>query len=103
MADLTVKGAIKLINPIKVISDKFQIRELVITTGDKYPQDIMFQTLNDRMDIIKQYGVGQEVEVSFNLRGRQVGDKFYNSLDAWKVVGEQVQDAFTILSEDDPF
>ena len=103
MADLTVKGAIKLINTIKVISDKFQIREFVITTGDKYPQDIMFQTLNDRMDIIKPYGVGQEVEVSFNLRGRQVGDKFYNSLDAWKVVGEQVQDAFTILSEDDPF
>jgi hypothetical protein len=55
------------------------------------------------MDIIKPYGVGQEVEVSFNLRGRQVGDKFYNSLDAWKVVGEQVQDAFTILAEDDPF
>jgi single-strand DNA-binding protein len=103
MADLTVKGAIKLINPIKVISDKFQVREFVITTGDKYPQDIMFQTLNDRMDIIKPYGVGQEVEVSFNLRGRQVGDKFYNSLDAWKVVGEQVQDAFTILAEDDPF
>lgn len=103
MADLTVKGAIKLINPIKVINDKFSVREFVITTADKYPQDIMFQTLNDRMDIIKPYGVGQEVEVSFNLRGRQVGDKFYNSLDAWKVVGEQVQDAFTRLSEDDPF
>lgn len=103
MADLTVKGVIKLINPIKVISDKFQVREFVITTQDKYPQDIMFQTLNDRMDIIKPYGQGQEVEVSFNLRGRQVGEKFYNSLDAWKVVGEQVQDAFTILAEDDPF
>jgi hypothetical protein len=104
MADLTVKGVIKLINPIKVISDKFQIREFVITTGDKFLQDIMFQTLNDRMDIIKPYGVGQEVEVSFNLRGRQVGDKFYNSLDAWRVQGEaKVQDAFTTLIEDDPF
>lgn len=103
MADLTVKGVIKLIKPINVISDKFSVREFVITTQDKYPQDIMFQTLNDRMGIIAPYGQGQEVEVSFNLRGRQVGDKFYNSLDAWKVVGEQVQDAFTTLIEDDPF
>ena len=88
MSDSTIKGVIKLINPIKVISDKFSVREFVITTGDKYPQHIMFQTLNDRMDIIAPYGEGQEVTVSYNIRGRQVGDKYYNSLDAWKVQGE---------------
>lgn len=104
MSDSTIKGVIKLINPIKVISDKFSVREFVITTGDKYPQHIMFQTLNDRMDIIAPYGEGQEVTVSYNIRGRQVGDKYYNSLDAWKVQGEaKVQDAFTTLIEDDPF
>ena len=88
MSELTVKGAIKLIKDINVISDKFSVREFVITTADKYPQEIIFQTVNDRMDIIAPYGEGQVVEVSFNLRGRQVGEKYYNTLDAWKVQGE---------------
>jgi predicted SnoaL-like aldol condensation-catalyzing enzyme len=104
MADSTVKGAIKQINPIKFINDKFSVREFVITTADKYPQDIIFQTVNDKMDIIAPYGEGQVVEVYYNIRGRQVGEKFYNTLDAWRVQGEtKVQDAFTTLIEDDPF
>jgi hypothetical protein len=88
MSELTMKGAIKLINPIKVISDKFSVREFVITTADKYPQEVIFQTVNDKMDIITPYGQGQEVTVSFNVRGREYNGKWYNTLDAWKVQGE---------------
>ena len=89
MSESTIKGAIKLINEVKVISDKFSVREFVITTPDpKYPQDIIFQLTNDKMDIINPYGVGQEVEVSFNLRGREFNGRYYNTLDAWRVTGE---------------
>ena len=88
MSELTMKGAIKLINPIKVISDKFSVREFVITTANKYPQEVIFQTVNDKMDIIAPYGQGQEVTVSFNVRGREYNGKYYNTLDAWKVQGE---------------
>lgn len=89
MSELTIKGAIKLINPIKVISDKFSVREFVISTGDaKYPQEIIFQTVNDKMDIIAPYGQGQVVEVYFNVRGREYNGRYYNTLDAWKVQGE---------------
>ena len=88
MSDSTIKGAIKLINPVKVISDKFSVREFVITTADKYPQEVIFQTVNDKMDIIAPYGQGQVVTVSFNVRGREYNGKYYNTLDAWKVQGE---------------
>jgi len=88
MSELTMKGAIKLINPIKVISDKFSVREFVITTADKYPQEVIFQTVNDRMDVIAPYGQGQVVTVSFNVRGREYNGKYYNTLDAYKVQGE---------------
>jgi hypothetical protein len=88
MSELTMKGAIKLINPVKVISDKFSVREFVITTADKYPQEVIFQTVNDKMDVIAPYGQGQEVTVSFNVRGREYNGKYYNTLDAWKVQGE---------------
>jgi hypothetical protein len=40
------------------------------------------------MDIIAPYGQGQEVTVSFNVRGREYNGKYYNTLDAWKVQGE---------------
>ena len=86
MSESTIKGAIKLINPIKVISDKFSVREFVITTPDaKYPQDILFQTINDKMDVLESLGVGQQVEVSYNVRGREFNGRYYNTLDAWKV------------------
>jgi len=60
----------------------------VITTADKYPQEVIFQTVNDRMDVIAPYGQGQEVTVSFNVRGREYNGKYYNTLDAYKVQGE---------------
>jgi hypothetical protein len=86
MSESTIKGAIKLINPIKVISDKFSVREFVVTTLDaKYPQDILFQTINDKMDVLESLGVGQQVEVSYNVRGREFNGRYYNTLDAWKV------------------
>ena len=88
MSELTMKGAIKLINPVKVKSDKFSVREFVITTADKYPQEVIFQTVNDRMDVIAPYGQGQEVTVSFNVRGREYNGKYYNTLDAYKVQGD---------------
>ena len=101
MSDSTIKGAIKLINPIKVINDKFSVREFVVTTPDaKYPQDILFQTVNDKMDVLESLGVGQQVEVSYNVRGREFNGRYYNTLDAWKVqiIGQAAQ---TTNKEDD--
>jgi hypothetical protein len=96
-----MKGAIKLINPVKVISDKFSVREFVITTADKYPQEVIFQTVNDKMDIIAPYGQGQEVTVSFNVRGREYNGRYYNTLDAWKVQGEAAAPSQQPIEETD--
>jgi hypothetical protein len=109
MSESTIKGAIKLINPIKVISDKFSVREFVVTTLDaKYPQDILFQTINDKMDVLESLGVGQQVEVSYNVRGREFNGRYYNTLDAWKieVTGSKPSQASTQpieLDDDLPF
>ena len=105
MSESTIKGAIKLINEVNVISDRFSVREFVITTFDpKYPQDIIFQLTNDKMDIIKPYGVGQEVEVSYNLRGREFNGRYYNTLDAWRVTGEAAPSVQPQAEQDDlPF
>lgn len=84
-------GTIKLVNDTVQVSEKFSKREFVVTIPDeKYPQDIMFQLVQDKCQLIDGIYVGSEVEVSFNLRGREwtspQGEvRYFNTLDAFRV------------------
>lgn len=87
---MEVTGKIKMINPTQVVSDKFSKREFVVTTNDMYPQDILFQLTQDKCTLLDMFKVGDKVEVSFNLRGREWTNpqgevKYFNSLEAWKI------------------
>jgi len=81
----------------KVISEKFSKREFVVETMDeKYPQVILFQLVNDKCGLLDTISNGEEVEISFNLRGREWTNpegvvRVFNSLDAFdvKVSGPQ--------------
>lgn len=91
MASFKMTGTLMVIGETVQVSDKFAKREFVINDGaSEYPQDIMFQLVQDKVDLMDKFEVGQEVEVSFNMRGRkwtspQGEDKYFNSLDAWRV------------------
>ena len=84
-------GSIKVINETVQISEKFKKREFVVTTNDEmYPQDIMFQAVQDKCSLLDAYNEGDTVEVSFNLRGREWTNpqgevKYFNTLDVWRV------------------
>lgn len=87
-----LKGALKLINDTVQVSEKFAKREFVITDNDAmYPQDILFQAVQDKCSMLDGYSVGDQVEVSFNLRGKAWQKdpssevKYFNSLDAWRI------------------
>lgn len=89
---LSFKGTIKLIFDTAQVSDKFKKREFVVTEiGSPYPQDVIFQLTQEKVDLINDFRIGEEVEVNFNLRGRGWLDpktnntRYFNSLDAWKV------------------
>ena len=85
------QGKIKVINETQVISEKFKKREFVVTdTSSMYPQDVMFQSVQDKCDMLNGYSVEDQVEVSFNLRGREWTSpdgvvKDFNTLDAWRI------------------
>ena len=85
------KGKIKVINDTQEISEKFKKREFVVTdTSSMYPQDVMFQSVQDKCDMLNGYNVEDQVEVSFNLRGREWTSpdgvvKYFNTLDAWRI------------------
>jgi len=88
---LQVKGKLKLKGSEQVINDRFRKREFVLTDdSSQYPQYISFQLTQDKCTLIDNVNPGDEITVSFNLRGREwkspQGEiKYFNSLEAWKI------------------
>jgi hypothetical protein len=86
-----MKGKVKVVGSTLQISEKFSKREFVVVDDtNMYPQDIMFQLTQDKCNLIDSLVIGDEVEVSFNLNGREwvnpKGEsKFFNTLDVWKI------------------
>ena len=109
MSAFKMKGVVKVIKPTQHVSEKFSKREFVVTdrSEEKFPQDIMFELTQDKTSLLDSVMEGQEVEVSFNLRGREwkspQGDvKYFNTLNAFKLdtIGA-APIAITIASNDD--
>ena len=90
---MKIKGAIKVVGATIQVSEKFSKRELVITMVDEmYPQDILVQFTQDKCGLLDgiDFGIGQQVEVSINLRGREwtspAGEvKYFNTLDCFDI------------------
>lgn len=78
-------GVIKLINPTQTFDSGFQKREFVVTTKEQYPQDLKFELLKDKCNVLDGYKVGQGVAVDFNIRGSEYQGKYFVSLQAWKI------------------
>ena len=86
MSNLKLKGKLIVKSEPRQISEKFRVMDFVIETQDeKYPQSIQFQILNDRISEMDKYSIGEELEVSFDVRGRENSGKYYNSLNAYKI------------------
>lgn len=93
MAAFHITGALHRIGETKQVSAKFSKREFVLEVEDgRYPQMIAFELTGDRCQEIDHLAVGEEVRVTFDIRGRewkspQGETKYFNSLNAWKVEG----------------
>jgi hypothetical protein len=80
----TVKGNIKIINDAQTYGS-FTKREFILTTEDKYPQDLKFELYQDNCGDIDPYAVGDTIDVNYNLKGNEYKGKYYVNLQAWKL------------------
>jgi len=83
--ELKVQGRIKVINDLQTWDSGFSKREFVITTQEQYPQDVKFEALKEKATQLDTLNVGDDIEVSFNLRGNEYNGKYYVNLQAWKL------------------
>ena len=86
---LELTGTIKSIGEIQSFGTKgFTKRDLLLTTQDgKFTQDIAFEFHKERCDLLDKYQEGQEVAVSFDIRGREYNGRHFVTLVAWKLAG----------------
>lgn len=88
---MKVIGFLYAIGSTEYISDKFQKRDIVVETDEKYPQWLTIQVVNDQCDDIDRFQLGDHLEIDINLRGRKYISKkdgsecYFNSIQAWKM------------------
>jgi hypothetical protein len=76
----------------EVGKNRFKKRSFVVEMADnpRYPQYVEFEVTGDRCSMLDDFQVGDEVQIDFQLRGREWtsprGDvKYFNSLNVWTV------------------
>ena len=88
---MEIQGRIKVIfAPESVGANGFQKRDLVITTEEQYPNDIIIQFTQSKCALLDNLQVGQRVKIHFNLQGREwtspQGEvKYFNTVVGWKI------------------
>jgi|SRR6476661_338497 len=85
-----VTGRLHEIFDEQQVSEKFRKREFVLEVQDgQYPEHIKFQMVQDKTSLIDPYKIGDEVKVTFNLRGRGFNKNgqmiYFTNLEAWRI------------------
>jgi hypothetical protein len=83
-------------------------KDFVIETDAKYNPEICFTLFGkDKVSLLDDFSIGNEIEVHFNLSSREYKGKYYTQAQAWKiesVTTQQEEDEFIAeLNEDIPF
>ncbi|MFT5705910.1 MAG: single-strand DNA-binding protein [Oceanospirillaceae bacterium] len=79
-------GKVKLIQDPQSFNSGFTKREMVITVEEgKYPQDINVEFVQDKVSLLDAVQVGEQVTVTFDIRGREYNGRYFNNLVGWKV------------------
>jgi hypothetical protein len=97
-----LSGTVKKIFDEQTFGSGFNKREFVVTTGDdKYPQDIKFECLKDKVDLVNKLSIGDKVKVTFDINGREWNEKYFVNLKAFRI--ESTSGGGTASDEPPPF
>lgn len=85
--EFKITGTIHKIYQTQQVTATFSKREFVLfmKNGD-YPQYIRFELKQDKCNLLDSLKENQEVEVYFNVEGREWQGKFFTNLSAWRIV-----------------
>jgi len=89
---MEIRGKVHEIGEVQQVTDTFKKRDLIVQYAEnpQFVEYIRFEATQERTSLFDNLQVGDEVEVSFNLRGRPWTNRdgvttYFNSLVAWRV------------------
>ncbi len=106
---LTVTG--KIVNILSIESGtskagkEWKKQGFVLDTGAQFNPLVCFSLFgDDKINMLRDFGQGQEVEVAFNISSREFNGKWYHNIDAWKITaaGQAVPQAGGTPSNEAP-
>jgi single-strand DNA-binding protein len=80
-----IKGTVKVIEDTQTFASGFQKKEFVITTHEKFPQDVKFEATKEEIEMVDALNLGDLVNVSFDVRGNEYKGRYYVNLKAWNI------------------
>jgi hypothetical protein len=97
---------IKLFKTQTVGTSNFEKREFILLTdtNTEYPQELKFQLLKDKVNLLDNVSIDSEITIHFNLQGRkwtnpEGKDVWFNSLNVWKY---EVESKAPVYGEEEP-
>ena len=86
MSEKTVlSGMVYKIMDEQEISSTFTKKEIVVKTAGEYPQFILVQFSQDKIRLLDGLAEYDFVDIDYNLRGREWKDRFFVSIEGWKI------------------
>lgn len=107
---MQIVGKIKKIGQVQQVSDTFKKRDFLLDYAENpdYPQVLKIETIQKKTEILDNVKIGDMVEVSISLEGREWTDpqgvvKYFNTTKAWKINLMQNPSEENSINDDAPF
>ena len=69
---MEIIGKIKWIDEVRTYgSNGFRKKELVITTQEQYPQNILIEFTQEKCELLDKYEIDDNIKIGINIRGRE--------------------------------
>ncbi|QIK16399.1 DUF3127 domain-containing protein [Blattabacterium sp. DPU] len=87
---MEIIGIVKKLFNVQKFDSGFQKREIVITTEEPYPQNVLIEFIQDKVDLLENIKPKDKIKIFINIRGREWTNsegivKYFNSIQGWKI------------------
>jgi len=95
---MEISGKIKWIDEVRTYgSNGFRKKELVITTQEQYPQNILIEFTQEKCELLDKYEIDDNIKIGINIRGREWINpegqtKYFNSIQGWRIEKTDIPD-----------
>ena len=99
---LSIKGTLKTVldteSGTSKAGNEWKKQSFILDTGSQYNPEICFQLFGDeKIQLLKEYNEGDQIEVSFNLSSREYNGRYFHNIDAWRI--EKINESKTNINE----